>query len=297
MPTWRNSRGRGKSSADLRLDPGAFRVIGRARRGSTSPRRSTAAPNSASTSGSPTWCSRRSSTAPPSAARSPELPGKPCAAIAVVACKAPGLARCGARRLGQRRGRGGQQYLARDAPGELALGQLDAARLRPSTWTARRFSPRRRRCSPPAPHWCAEPKAPAGTTPAAYAAVSEPHVAAAIGMPTIAATYTLPYLAHATMEVLNCTARITFAGNTPPCEIWAPTQAVLRRARSPPGSPDSRRGDRGPHDVPGRRPRTEVRAGLRQPGDPDRDGRGAAGEAHLAARGGHATTSSVPAQS
>lgn len=35
------------------------------------------------------------------------------------------------------------------------------------------------------------------------------------------ATYTLPYLAHACMEVLNCTVHLT----TTSCEIWAPTQA------------------------------------------------------------------------
>ena len=34
------------------------------------------------------------------------------------------------------------------------------------------------------------------------------------------ATYTLPYLAHACMEVLNCTASVTATS----CEIWAPTQ-------------------------------------------------------------------------
>jgi len=39
-------------------------------------------------------------------------------------------------------------------------------------------------------------------------------------------TYTLPYVAHATMEVLNCTAIVTFDGAGTPvrCEIWAPTQ-------------------------------------------------------------------------
>ncbi|HEY0786375.1 MAG TPA: molybdopterin cofactor-binding domain-containing protein [Acidobacteriaceae bacterium] len=36
------------------------------------------------------------------------------------------------------------------------------------------------------------------------------------------ATYSFPYLAHACMEVLNCTVSITAAG----CEIWAPTQAA-----------------------------------------------------------------------
>jgi len=45
--------------------------------------------------------------------------------------------------------------------------------------------------------------------------------------PTVVANYTLPYLAHATMEVPNCTVKITFSGSTPTfCEIWAPTQAA-----------------------------------------------------------------------
>ncbi|HSE12536.1 MAG TPA: molybdopterin cofactor-binding domain-containing protein [Rudaea sp.] len=34
------------------------------------------------------------------------------------------------------------------------------------------------------------------------------------------ATYDLPYVAHATMEVVNCTANVTASA----CEIWAPTQ-------------------------------------------------------------------------
>lgn len=42
---------------------------------------------------------------------------------------------------------------------------------------------------------------------------------------SIQATFSLPYLAHATMEVMNCTASIIFTGSTPTkCEIWAPTQ-------------------------------------------------------------------------
>ncbi len=36
------------------------------------------------------------------------------------------------------------------------------------------------------------------------------------------ATYSFPYLAHACMEVLNCTVSVTPSG----CEIWAPTQAA-----------------------------------------------------------------------
>lgn len=41
----------------------------------------------------------------------------------------------------------------------------------------------------------------------------------------VEATFTAPFLAHATMEVLNCTVNITFSATTPvACEIWAPTQ-------------------------------------------------------------------------
>lgn len=39
---------------------------------------------------------------------------------------------------------------------------------------------------------------------------------------TIDATYSLPYVAHACMEVLNCTVNLT----TDRCEIWAPTQGA-----------------------------------------------------------------------
>ncbi|TQV66142.1 xanthine dehydrogenase family protein molybdopterin-binding subunit [Exilibacterium tricleocarpae] len=37
----------------------------------------------------------------------------------------------------------------------------------------------------------------------------------------LSAEYELPYLAHATMEPMNCTASVTEAG----CDVWAPTQA------------------------------------------------------------------------
>jgi isoquinoline 1-oxidoreductase subunit beta len=73
----------------------------------------------------------------------------------------------------------------------------------------------------------ADPTPPAGSTPGSYAPVIEPVVAAALGTPTVDATYTVPYVAHATMEVLNCTVRIAWSGATPvACEIWAPTQAA-----------------------------------------------------------------------
>jgi isoquinoline 1-oxidoreductase beta subunit len=77
------------------------------------------------------------------------------------------------------------------------------------------------------PALLAEPAPPAGVSPADYASVVEAQVDALLGTPTVSATYTLPYLAHATMEVLNCTVSITFAGGAPTrCEIWAPTQGA-----------------------------------------------------------------------
>lgn len=75
----------------------------------------------------------------------------------------------------------------------------------------------------------AEPPPPTGSpyTPATYAPIIEPQVATALGTPTLDATYTFPYLAHATMEVLNCTCSVTFTGGVAQkCEIWAPTQSA-----------------------------------------------------------------------
>ncbi len=73
----------------------------------------------------------------------------------------------------------------------------------------------------------AEPAPPPGYTPTTYAPVIEAQVASELGTPTLEATYTLPYLPHATMEVLNCTVRISYAGGVAQsCEIWAPTQSA-----------------------------------------------------------------------
>jgi isoquinoline 1-oxidoreductase beta subunit len=41
-------------------------------------------------------------------------------------------------------------------------------------------------------------------------------------MKTVEATYTFPYLAHATMEPMNCTAHV----REDSCEVWVPTQTV-----------------------------------------------------------------------
>jgi isoquinoline 1-oxidoreductase beta subunit len=46
--------------------------------------------------------------------------------------------------------------------------------------------------------------------------------AAAAAAPTLSATYQTPFQAHATMEPMNCTARVSASS----CEIWAPTQGV-----------------------------------------------------------------------
>ena len=75
----------------------------------------------------------------------------------------------------------------------------------------------------------AEPAVPAGFTPSSYAPVIEPLVNSALGTPTVDATYTVPHLAHATMEVLNCSVRLTYDSaktNVIKCEIWTPTQAA-----------------------------------------------------------------------
>lgn len=50
--------------------------------------------------------------------------------------------------------------------------------------------------------------------------IGDVNVGLASGGTVVDATYTLPYLAHATMEVLNCTVSVTPTS----CEIWAPTQ-------------------------------------------------------------------------
>ncbi len=65
--------------------------------------------------------------------------------------------------------------------------------------------------------------------PAAAPADIDAQVNAAIAgaAQKVSGVFTLPYVAHATMEVLNCTAKVTFSGSTPTaCEVWAPNQAA-----------------------------------------------------------------------
>ena len=76
----------------------------------------------------------------------------------------------------------------------------------------------------------AEPAPPSGTSPAQYAPAAEALVNSALGTPTVDATYNFPHLAHATMEVLNSSVRLTYADAAKTvvtlCEIWSPTQAA-----------------------------------------------------------------------
>ena len=72
----------------------------------------------------------------------------------------------------------------------------------------------------------------------------------------VEAEYELPYLAHATMEPMNCTVKVAADG----CEIWTGTQFQTMDQKSAAeilGS-EARAGE-DPHDVPGRR--------VRPPGD------------------------------
>ncbi|MEO8137717.1 MAG: molybdopterin cofactor-binding domain-containing protein, partial [Betaproteobacteria bacterium] len=73
----------------------------------------------------------------------------------------------------------------------------------------------------------AEPTPPSGYTPASFAAVIEPAVKSALGTPTRERTFTLPFLAHGTMEPLNCTVVPTVSGGTVQAlDIYAPTQGA-----------------------------------------------------------------------
>ena len=74
--------------------------------------------------------------------------------------------------------------------------------------------------------WQAEPST---TNVASAIQANETAVASAMARAakTVEGRFTLPYVAHATMEVLNCTADVVFAGGVPvSCEVWAPTQSA-----------------------------------------------------------------------
>lgn len=97
-----------------------------------------------------------------------------------------------------------------------------------------------RMASPGASLWQAEPTT---TNVASAIQANEALVASAMAgsAKTVQASFSLPYVAHATMEVLNCTADVIFAGTAPvACEVWAPTQnasAVVTTASAVTGLP------------------------------------------------------------
>ena len=69
-------------------------------------------------------------------------------------------------------------------------------------------------------------------TPAIAESAGDVTGAMAAAVQTIDVTYALPYLAHACMEVLNCTVSLTkdATGRVTGCQMWAPTQAPDRCA-------------------------------------------------------------------
>ena len=91
----------------------------------------------------------------------------------------------------------------------------------------------------------ADPVPPAGYDTITYAPVIEAQVAGQMGTPTIESTYTVPYVAHATMEVLNCAVKMQFdaiTGAPVSGEIWASNQnatSVANYAAAASGLPAS----------------------------------------------------------
>ena len=81
-----------------------------------------------------------------------------------------------------------------------------------------------------APAYVAGAANPPGTLYTVEGDAAAANAAIASSAKTVDATYTLPYVAHACMEVLNCTVSVVPGVS---CEIWAPTQsakAVLQTA-------------------------------------------------------------------
>ena len=259
--------------ADLRADrPRQVPADRQARcRASTSRPKSTAARNTASTSGSRTWCSRRSSTARRSAARSRATPAKPRGALAVVPCTASDT-----------RGKviaGTINAVAvvatntwlRDAAGQLAVGEVDAAGVDRATSTARRSWRTAQGLMASGAALVAEPvrrrrrrrRTLRRSTVVAARSARRPSK-----RPTRCPTSRTRRWKCSTAPSGSPTTRRRADG----CEIWAPTQAAGSVATTaatltacPPASHRA-------HDVPRRRARPQDRAGLHQPGDPGRDG-------------------------
>ena len=196
------------------------------------------------------------------------------ARIAVVPCTASDIARRRRGRHDQRGRRRREQHVARVAARQFAVGAVDAAGVDRPTSTARRSSRRRRHCWRAARRSSPNPLPPTGDTPASYAPVIEPPGRRRAGHADASTRPTrCPTSPHATMEVLNCTVQhhVLPVARRRRCEIWAPTQAaasVASLAAALTGLPAG--ADHRAHDVARRRARPQVRAGLREPGDPGR---------------------------
>ena len=100
----------------------------------------------------------------------------------------------------------------------------------------------------------------------------------------IEAVYEVPFLAHATMEPVNCTVHVRKDG----CEVWAGTQVLSRAQATAAKVTGLAAGEgRGAQPSPGRRLRPPARGRLRHPGGRDREAGRRAGEGRLDPRGGH----------
>lgn len=80
----------------------------------------------------------------------------------------------------------------------------------------------------------ATPLASGGTLAVANPVLGDVTAGMAAASKTLTMTYSLPFLAHAYMEVLNCTVKITkdTAGTITSVEMWCPTQAPDRCAKT-----------------------------------------------------------------
>ena len=101
---------------------------------------------------------------------------------------------------------------------------------------------------------------------------------------TVEAIYEAPFLAHATMEPINCTAHVRKDG----CDIWVGTQVVTRaRAAAAAGRRPPARESPDPQSSSRRRFRPSARRRLRHPGGSDRQTGRFSRESHLEPRRGY----------
>ncbi len=96
-----------------------------------------------------------------------------------------------------------------------------------SNWNNAKFLSDAQALAANAPAYVAGGANPPGTRYTVEGSAAPVNAALASSAKKLDVTYTLPYVAHACMEVLNCTVNIVFSGNVPQsCEIYAPTQSA-----------------------------------------------------------------------